>query len=210
MMFALPLISPEKKWKTLLWGLLFFGATYFTASLLGQDRAVLISFDYIDQKIPFINWTIWFYISQYIIIPWSFYFVKDPENYSPMFYSMIMAIGISGLIFFLYPTTIHRPEQVNGDLIEGIRWILYQLDAPTNCFPSLHVALACLCSIYIMREHKWIGLFSWLWSFLIIISTMTLKQHYFVDVIGGAVTAFLTCQLADRLLEKEVQVQLWP
>lgn len=201
MMFTLPLIPFEKKWRTLSFGALIFILCYFSAALFGKDRAVLVGFNYLDNQIPFLNWTIWFYVSQYLLLPVSFYFIRKQENYSAMFYAMLMAVILSSLVFMLYPTKISRPEKLDTSLFDQIRWILYQLDSPTNCFPSLHVALACLSSIYISREHKIIGAFSWVWSLLIILSTMTLKQHYVIDVAGGGLMAILTYKTVDLLLE---------
>ncbi len=205
---TLPLISPEKKWKLFLIGTLFFCVSYFGAAVLGRDHATVIGFGILDNQIPFLRWTIWFYVSQYLIIPFSFVLVKKTENYTSMFYSMLLATLFSCTIFLLYPTSINRPETLDSSLIDTVRWLLYQLDSPTNCFPSLHVALACLSGVFIAREYRWFGIVSWIWSSLIIISTMTLKQHYVIDVIGGIAIATLSYCLTSVLIKGNIKP--WP
>ncbi|MEI6806087.1 MAG: phosphatase PAP2 family protein [Myxococcaceae bacterium] len=213
---TLPLIPEEKKWKIILAGALFFLGSYFSCAVWGKYHATVIGFSFIDNQIPFLRWTIWFYISQYLIIPFSFAAVKKTENYSHMYYSMLTATLFSCVIFLLYPTAINRPETLDSSLIDTIRWVLYQLDSPTNCFPSLHVALACLSGVFVAREYKWLGIISWIWSGLIILSTMTLKQHYAIDVLGGIVTAsfsyLLTLSLIKGSLESHQsrKIDTWP
>jgi membrane-associated phospholipid phosphatase len=200
-MLTLPLIPANKKIKYLSVGALFFFIFYLSAASWGLPRAYLIGFNWMDQQIPFLPWTIWFYISQYLILPFSFIWVQEEENFSHMYYSMLAAIFFSCSIFFFYPTRILRPETLDSSIVDTVRWLLYKVDAPTNCFPSLHVAFACLSSIYVMREHKFIGVISWIWSILIIISTMTLKQHYVIDVIGGIIVAFVSYLLTLALIK---------
>jgi membrane-associated phospholipid phosphatase len=40
------------------------------------------------------------------------------------------------------------------------------------------------------------------WSVLIIISTVLTKQHYFLDVLGGLVLAFLSFKVAEIIIKK--------
>src|SRR6185436_14225959 len=83
----------------------------------------------------------------------------------------------------LYLTTIARPA-VDSAAFDGL-WLF---DVPENCFPSLHVSLAIIAAAYWPRA-RWIGI---AWAIAIAVSTMTTKQHYFVDVAGGIAMGFLT------------------
>ena len=58
-------------------------------------------------------------------------------------------------------------------------------DTPMNCFPSMHVALTGVAAWSVRnRGPKVVSLFC-LWSLAIFASTMTTKQHYFFDIVGG-------------------------
>ena len=205
---TLPLIPKGKKIKYLTVGALFFFTFYLGSAFWGLPRAHLIGFSWLDEQIPFLPWTVWFYTSQYFVLPTSFILVQKKENYSHMYYSMLAAIITSCMVFFFYPTVIQRPEELDSGVVDTVRWLLYKVDAPTNCFPSLHVAFACLSSLYVMREHRLLGALSWVWSILIIISTMTLKQHYVIDVMGGMIVAFLSYHLTLALIKGTLTT--WP
>lgn len=205
---TLPLIPEDKKIKYLTVGAISFLVAYLGSAFWGLPRAHLIGFSWADEQIPFLPWTVWLYTSQYFVLPASFIWVRKPENYSHMYYAMLAAILSSCTVFFFYPTMIPRPENLGSGVVDTVRWLLYKVDAPTNCFPSLHVAFACLSSIYVMREHKLIGAISWIWSILIIISTMTLKQHYVIDVMGGMIVAFLSYHLTLALIKGNLTT--WP
>jgi membrane-associated phospholipid phosphatase len=62
---------------------------------------------------------------------------------------------------------------------------VYIADTPNNCFPSMHVALTSV-STWSLRGYapRYFKLFM-LWTLAIILSTLTTKQHYFVDILGG-------------------------
>jgi membrane-associated phospholipid phosphatase len=48
-----------------------------------------------------------------------------------------------------------------------------------------------------------------LWAFGISISTLTLKQHYIIDVVGGFLLAFM-CYFGAKWLLKDVKIQESP
>ncbi|HEY6402922.1 MAG TPA: phosphatase PAP2 family protein, partial [Blastocatellia bacterium] len=67
---------------------------------------------------------------------------------------------------------------------------LYSIDSAANCFPSLHVALAWLSALGLRDERRRAGALAMVWAALISISTLTTKQHYFADLVGGGALAF--------------------
>lgn len=61
-------------------------------------------------------------------------------------------------------------------------------DKPGNTFPSLHVATTVLGALRL--RHRRGGALWLLWAALISVSTLTVKQHFLVDVLGGLAVAF--------------------
>jgi membrane-associated phospholipid phosphatase len=104
-------------------------------------------------------------------------------------YLAVMLVSYAG--FLLYPTVAPRPAEVPGDGFAA--WTLriaYDIDPPHGCFPSLHVAYAFVSALTCYRVHRGVGAAAALWAALIGLSTLYTKQHYFVDVIAGALAAF--------------------
>ena len=103
------------------------------------------------------------------------------------------------IIFLFMPTIMYRPMTPNYDPITNfVLWITYFFDEPPlNCFPSIH-CLFCFQVVFsyiyskAKREKKAIIITI---AFLIIISTLFIKQHFIYDVIA----AFLVCIIANIL-----------
>lgn len=104
--------------------------------------------------------------------------------------AFLMAWLVSYVCFLAYPTLGPRPDQVVG---EGFFvWTLkeiYESDVRYNCFPSLHVAQCFLAAFACYRVHRGVGAVAGAWALLVGISTVYTKQHYVLDVIGGALLA---------------------
>lgn len=115
---------------------------------------------------------------------------------------MVMLAGYAG--FLLYPTAAPRPAEVFGDGFAA--WSLrlaYSIDPPYNCFPSLHVAYAFVSALTCYRVHRGVGAVAAVWATLIGVSTLYPKQHYVVDVIGGALAAYVAYVLFLRGYPRE-------
>ena len=89
----------------------------------------------------------------------------------------------------LRPTTVEL-DNIFVDLVKQ----LYRADTPTNIFPSLHVYNsigACIAIMHSQRlkEYRWIQYASLVLGGLIILSTMFLKQHSVIDVVGNLLSA---------------------
>lgn len=165
---------------------LLFCLFYLGAAAIDLRQPQLLQPSPIDRAIPFLPWTIAVYLSQFVFLFLTLRWQRDARVYVPM----AIATLISCAIFIFYPTTIARPPVDNAAF--GALWLF---DVPENCFPSLHVSLAIIAASYWPRR-RWIGI---AWAIAIAISTMTTKQHYFVDVAGGIVVGFLaTLPLRDR------------
>lgn len=100
------------------------------------------------------------------------------------------ALCVSGLaVFHFWPTAIPAPQ------IDTLRYpgfeVLQGLDAAGNACPSLHVATATFSALWLDRLLREIGAGSKLraingaWFFAIAWSTLAIKQHVALDVLGG-------------------------
>lgn len=92
----------------------------------------------------------------------------------------------------LRPTHFER-DNIFVDMVRN----LYSSDTPTNVFPSIHVYNTLGCYIAIrkceqLKNIKWVQNITLVVTTLIILSTMFLKQHSFLDVIGAGVFALIS------------------
>lgn len=143
----------------------------------------------LDDAIPFIPWTVLIYVSEYFFFIAIYLTCRDMVNLNKYLYSFLATQGFSCLIFFLWPTTFPRhlfpiPDGTHP-LIDGVWMWLREADAPTNCFPSLHVSTVYLSAYIFLDEQREKFPFFIVWGTLIALSTLPTKQHYAIDIVAG-------------------------
>ena len=179
--------------------LIFLSVCYLPTGRWHLGDPVLFEPFHVDNQIPFIGWTFWAYVSLYVFIVLAFWLVNEKKDYEAMVASMIFCTFISALIFLFFPTTVPRAALItDSEPVRTMRLALYQLDPPTNCFPSLHVSFSMLAAIFMTKQKPQYGSLFVMWLIAIMISTMTFKQHYLVDVLGGTLLAIVGYQLSVR------------
>ncbi len=144
---------------------------------------------WVDRNAPFLPLTFWVYNSEYVFFLALYAAASNLRNLNKFVYSIIAIEVVSCLIFVLWPTAYPRelfPLPASLDPVTAWGFTLMRgIDTPASCCPSLHVSAVYLAS-FIFRDEKR-RLFPWFlaWATTITISTMTTKQHYFLDVLSG-------------------------
>lgn len=89
-----------------------------------------------------------------------------------------------------------------NDFISWLTRLIFEADAPTNLFPSIH----CLESYFVMRGafmckkvSTGYRVFMTVFAVLVFASTLFLKQHYFVDFVGAVAAAELCLFISKHL-----------
>lgn len=170
-----------------LYGILYLGAQHFP--LKNPELVPFTDWDRIVGFNP--NW-VWIYIAAYPFVPVVFFSLKNPEHiYSYARSYIALTIG-SVLVFAIWPTTLPRAPYPTDDSISGIALeLLRGLDAPTNCLPSLHVATSFLSAWWLFQHNRVLGILGFVFSILVVWSTLALKQHVVWDAVTGTLAAFL-------------------
>jgi len=158
-----------------------------------------------DEKIPFVEFFVIPYLLWFGFITFAllYFFFTDRNDFYHMTAFLITGMTIFLIISTIYPNgQILRPTEFTRDnIFVDLVKDLYLGDTPTNIFPSIHaynsigVYLAVRNSAR-LKGNKFVQYGSFMLSVLIILSTMFLKQHSVIDVIGAIVLAIPAYHLA--------------
>jgi len=109
-------------------------------------------------------------------------------------YLMVPAVGPQYTLADRYSTDIQG--YALGSIQEGIDQLFR---VPRDCFPSLHFSLSAVILFMAFRQNRWLF---WLYLPFVIclwISTVFLRYHYVVDLIGGIPLIFFVLWIGPRL-----------
>lgn len=165
------------------------GSIYmFLGSKAGSD--VFYNYAWIDTQIPFIKEFIIPYVSWMPILYLSFLYLGLTNK--PLFWRtlIIYNVGVmaANVCFVVFPSYVPRPEVSGTDLSSLLVQFIYSNDAPVNCFPSVHCLTSYMLFIILNRHldvKPVVRIFGSIWLWLIIASTVFVKQHSLLDVVGG-------------------------
>lgn len=191
----------KKNWRLLFlaYAPIYLGLFFLVEYLVPVDHPNLhIMHCGLDDVIPFVEifivpYCLWFF---YIAATCIMMYFKG-SNFEYLRFVIALAVGMTACLIFclIYPSGLElRPENVDREniFITFINY-LHEADTPTNVFPSIHVYVSLIIHITIrgcayVKEHAWIKYSSFILSISICVSTVFIKQHSVIDVIGGIVT----------------------
>ena len=160
----------------------------------------------LDEKIPFIGWSFFVYLSLYLYYPAAAYFGRESnERIREMFafhQALFMMTWVVFLIFIIIPTEIHIRDNIpldvrNGEGFWGFFYgdLMHKTDKPFNAWPSLHVAQSLLIVLLLRRwqviDYK-SEILLWVCWIALCISVLTTKQHFVFDLVTGLIVAMFT------------------
>lgn len=159
----------------------------------------------LDERIPFVEMFIVPYLLWFVFITFAtlyFFFTSRSEFYR-MAAFMIIGMTVFLIISTIYPNgqilrpTVFARENIFVDLVRD----LYIGDTPTNIFPSIHAYNSIGVHLAVrnserLKENKIAQHGTFMLAVLIILSTMFLKQHSVLDVIGAIILAVPAYYLA--------------
>ena len=146
--------------------------------------------------IPYSIWILYIYACL------IYFYFKDRNLYYLTLVTYIVSALISYGIYSVFQTTVPRPVISGDDPLSSLVKYIYLRDRPYNCFPSIHVFSSYLMIRAITNAGfaKWkIRMVMYTISTLIILSTLFIKQHVLLDVVGGIVLAEGVFRLVAKL-----------
>ncbi len=177
---------------------------YYIAKILAaglEHHSILIS---LDSLIPFCPFFVVFYVIAYA--QWVLGYVSAARDGKELFFWMvsanIAAKIICLIIFVAFPTEMERPEITGGGFFNWLTAIIYRFDTPVNLFPSIHCLESWLCVRAALRSKDRRGVFKLITAviaLLVFASTVFIKQHAVLDIIGGVAVAELGIALSQTI-----------
>lgn len=205
-LLTVPLITDQNR-KAFFWPMAFY--LYFSYTLSGfnpffepwHPRVTQV-----DLAIPFLEETVWVYLSHIGMLFTGWWWMKGGHACTRQFYAVMLCTVLATCYFLLYPTQIDRITlaAVRADPLTTAAWaFLLSADKPTNCFPSMHVALSTLTAVGLSRASPHWRILAPLWAAGIAITTMTTRQHVLLDVLGGLGLALFCWWVAEKFVAVE-------
>lgn len=157
-----------------------------------------------DRSVPLNFDSLWFYLSLPVLI-FGVGLFAERKVYLRYLYALGWTTMAAHMIFLLFPNGLSREGIDVAASPAAYQWIV-SVDAPRNAFPSLHVALSIVAGIMATVSKKYsvmTRVLIWLWVVGICWSTIALRQHVIVDVIGGIVIATACWFLVQRYCRRE-------
>lgn len=179
-----------------LWWLLFWPVyllRYFLIENWNPAQSYHVMHCFLDDRIPFREGFLVFYVCWYLLIVGMHLYtlLYDADTFRRYTKFLCISITLSTAVFLLYPSCQNlRPAVFPRDnLPSRIMGRIYAVDTNTNVFPSEHVigalaALAAAAHTEHLRRPDRLAVLSVL-TVLICASTLFLKQHSVLDVLGA-------------------------
>jgi membrane-associated phospholipid phosphatase len=174
---------------------------YTGANRFPLFEPAVLPLSHLDLAVPLIPQTVWIYLSDYALVLFAFLLCRDLVRFAAVGFSVIgLAVVVQWLMPVAYPRALFPVDAAAG-LSAAALVLLRSVDAPVSCVPSLHVALTTVSALAIWRAPpRWhpvaISRLFFVWTGAVAVSTLTVKQHYAVDVLGGLILA----AVVDRLV----------
>lgn len=184
--------------------IVYFGNRIITSGWTHYD----LSISFLDDRIPFQTWAITIYVAAYVFWAVGFLLIaRDEKNVCYEVFSGELIGKLFCLLFFLLLPTVMADRPSGFELksvFDRLTQTVFDLDSPDNLFPSIH----CMESWVVVRgafrcrnlRHPAVWrICSILMAFAVFASTLLVKQHVFLDVLGGVAVAELGLLLSRKL-----------
>ena len=182
-------------WKNAIFSILLAIGVYFTNqiyALLNHGPAVINLHTALDSAIPVVPIFVIPYnsLQPYIYATLILFLLFRTKYFQSACLAMITVWFISYGFYYFLQSEVIRPVLTGTDIFSKMVMNVYAGDNPFNDFPSLHTSLSTILAIHWVKINKPLGIVLGIWTALIVISTLLVKQHYIADMIFGLALAF--------------------
>jgi membrane-associated phospholipid phosphatase len=177
-------------------GTILFTAPYLISNEINAHRQehIHLYWQWEFTYIPFVSWMLIPYVSVYFVPILTLAKLQWHENKA-----LVCAVGISGFIgailFLLFPTVLGFERNIaKAGAWAPLYEILWRADRPHNLCPSMHVVMAYLLVMPMIKKIKtWLGKMALYFLFVMIcLSILFTHQHHAIDLVFGLVLGWIS------------------
>lgn len=137
-----------------------------------------------------------------IVLPiLPFYWYWTWKGITRVLAAYAIASMITFIVYFAWPVKMARPQYDGSSVGDALMRAITSLDDPANCFPSSHVIFAILgaCFVSEATSSTALSVAVWVFAALLCVTTITVGQHFFIDIPGGIAVALVGYGLSRSL-----------
>jgi hypothetical protein len=168
----------------------------------------IIEWPWVDRALPFVPAMVWPYVFWYALVAFPFAWLgwRDGPAFTRYAWFIYGSMATTYVLYLLFPNgEALRPSLAgrNGWDISVLQW-LYDHDTTTNVNPSLHV-IGTLGAWIALAKDRFLGRWRWFQvtlsvvSLVVISSTVLVKQHSVLDILGGIIWSGLWYLVVYRI-----------
>lgn len=174
----------------ILWGVAAF-LYFYIGRTIPMERRHLV-WCVLDDYVPFVAAFSVPYVAWYAMQAFTAWhcFRKERKIFRRFIGYILFGYACAIATFLLYPSAIaFRPEITEKDLFSRLVGLVYQMDEPTNVFPSLHVIVSMGVAFALCQTKAYgkpaLKVFWWVIALSISASTVLIKQHSVLDILAA-------------------------
>ena len=167
----------------------------------------------IDKKIPLIAQFVWLYLLCFVYPFLLLVITKNWHWYNVALLTSAFCTLMAYSIHLMIPIAFSKPELGTGISADVLAFIYrYDFKPGAQNLPSLHVSFSLIVYFAARKQHirKVYEYIILLFSLLIILSTLLVKQHLFLDVIAGIALTVLVWYGIQLVYQKNINSESDP
>lgn len=151
----------------------------------------------LDTHIPFIPEFVVPYVLWFAYVPFGLIYLglHSKKDFYTLFIALCGSMAVANVVFSIFPNAQGlRPVIHSNDPLSMLIKFIYATDTPTDVCPSLHVieaisVNAALWHSATFSQKRYRKTVSSVFTLLVCLSTVFIKQHSIVDVLCGLIVA---------------------
>lgn len=169
--------------------LIFFQVGYKWGYRSHEGAGVIDGLTGLDTLLPLVPGFIVFYMLGYFFVFAPCFVVRERHAFRAAIVAFCACMAVGFVVFRYFPIEMQKTYATGDDWFSKLAYFQQSKDTAYNNFPSLHVGLNVYAYALIVWQSKRISPVWLVLPLLIIISTLLVKQHLVIDVLGGLVLA---------------------
>ncbi len=165
---------------------------FVVGKLIAADHSFYSLATTADRRLPFVPYFVYPYVALYPVFLLPFFLVRDREFFKVFGWSYVTVMIACYLVFWNFPVAVERPTFAVVDFTTWALNLVYKLDVPANCFPSMHAAMSMMAALTVFTIDHRRGVWVIFVTLMIGLSALLVKQHYIADILAGFGIAILT------------------